>query len=258
MRDFRDAKAMAQTLREALAAKAITISHSESLEFVSKILGVSDWNVLSALLQAEPKEPQAGAATYPALPMRDLVGFPTMTFPLFIGRKKTLEALALAFNRQREVVLVTQRDPSINEPVTADMHGVGVLASLIDFLRLPDGTAKVLALASRRVKIRQFTSEETGYSAEVEDIFEGPIPDAAELMQKAVMQFQRYWTGGVPPMSLESLRMISNPGRLANSIGWCMKWPIPDKQTLLETIDPIARLETVITLLDKELAASPA
>ena len=94
MRDFRDAKAMAQALRESLSHKAMTISHSESLELVSKMLGLSDWNKLSALMQAERGDPAAPAAArktstarFPAMPLRDLVPFPTATYPLVIGRE---------------------------------------------------------------------------------------------------------------------------------------------------------------------------
>src|ERR1700720_4677175 len=92
MRDFRDAKAMAQSLRESLTTKAINISHGESLELVSKILGVADWNTLPALLQADRRDPEApvaqpqtGTASYPAIPIRDLVPFPTAIYPLFVG-----------------------------------------------------------------------------------------------------------------------------------------------------------------------------
>ena len=123
MRDFRDAKAMAQSLRESLTAKAINISHSESLELVSKMLGVSDWNTLSALLQADQRTTRASvtalparAAVYPAIPLRGLVPFPAATYPLFVGRKKTVHALNDAFARQREVVLAIQRDSAIDEP----------------------------------------------------------------------------------------------------------------------------------------------
>src|SRR4029077_4611883 len=101
MRDFRDAKAMAQTLRESLTTNAVTITHSESLELVSKMLGAADWNTLSALLQpphrpgsSPPAASPAGrerteAGCYPAVPIRDFVPFPTAVFPLFIGREKT-------------------------------------------------------------------------------------------------------------------------------------------------------------------------
>src|SRR5258708_10664046 len=120
MRDFRDAKAMAQTLRESLPTKSVNISHSESLELVSKMLGVSDWNTLSALLQADRRDTEApviqrqtGTASYPAVPIRDLVPFPTATYPLFVGREKTMRALNNAFERQREAVLAIQRRPAL-------------------------------------------------------------------------------------------------------------------------------------------------
>lgn len=123
MRDFRDAKTMAQTLRESLTTKAITISHSESLELVSKMLGVSDWNTLSALLQANRRETgisvaerPTGAVSYPAVPLRGFVPFPTGTFPIFIGREKTMHAVNHAFERHREVVLAVQREATVDEP----------------------------------------------------------------------------------------------------------------------------------------------
>jgi ATP-dependent Lon protease len=151
MRDFRDAKTMAQTLRESLTTKAVTISHSESLELVSKMLGVSDWNTLSALLQADRRETgisgakrPSEAVSYPAMPLRDLVPFPTMSYPLFVGREKTMHALDQAFERQREVVLVVQRNSAVDEPGFDDIYEVGVLASLLELMRLGDGTLKVL------------------------------------------------------------------------------------------------------------------
>src|ERR1700732_5003739 len=127
MRDFRDAKAMAQTLRESLTTKAITISHGESLELVSKILGVADWNTLSALLQADQRNAgipvansQAAVRSYPAVPLRDLVPFPTATYPLFVGREKSMHALNQAFERQREVVLAIQKNGAVGDPGFAE------------------------------------------------------------------------------------------------------------------------------------------
>jgi ATP-dependent Lon protease len=145
MRDFRDAKAIAQTLRDTLNVKAMPISHSESLEMVSRLLGVNDWNTLSAPLQNERQEGQTsapkstqGAVRYPAIPIRDFVPFPTMHFPLFVGREKTKLALDRAFESHREVVLVVQRDASVNEPGFGDIYEVGVLARLLELQRLPD------------------------------------------------------------------------------------------------------------------------
>src|SRR6202047_3642144 len=139
MRDFRDAKTMAQPLREALTTKAVNISHSESLELVSKMLGVSDWNTLSALLQADRRDTEAPVAqrqiavrSYPAVPLRDLVPFPTATYPLFVGREKTIHALNQAFERQREVVLAIQRESAVDEPKFEDLYEIGVLAQLLE------------------------------------------------------------------------------------------------------------------------------
>ncbi len=161
MRDFRDAKAMAQTLRESLTTKAINVSHSESLELVSKMLGVSDWNTLSALLQADRRDtgasvvrPRTAAANCPAVPLRDLVPFPTATYPLFVGREKTMHALSEAFERQREVVLAVQRNSAIDEPRFEDVYEIGVLAQLLEIERMSDRTLKVLVQGRRRVLIR--------------------------------------------------------------------------------------------------------
>src|SRR5215831_4243887 len=113
LRDFRDAKALAHTLRESLSHKAMTISHSESLELVSKMLGLSDWNTLAAMLQADRGESPRPAprlkTSYPAIPLRDLVPFPGATYPLFVGRDKTINAVEQAWEGEREVVLAVQR-----------------------------------------------------------------------------------------------------------------------------------------------------
>jgi ATP-dependent Lon protease len=259
MRDFRDAKTMAQTLRESLTTKAVTISHSESLELVSKILGVSDWNTLSALLQADRREtgsPAAkrlrGAASYPAIPLRDFVPFPTTSFPLFVGREKTIQALDRAFERQREVVLAVQKQGSVDEPGFDDVYEVGVLAKLLELQRLDGGTLKVLAQAHRRVVICRFIWETGAFEAEIADISEGPIRDAPFLIKRAVTRFESYaaerqihvrqiW----PPLD-----QTREPGRVADIIASCLPLPISDRQGLLATLDPVARLEKVDAFLN--------
>jgi len=161
MRDFRDAKTMAQTLREFLATKAVTITHSESLELVSKMLGVADWNTLSALLQsdhpaARPSVKPVGreraeAGRYPAVPIRDMVPFPTAVFPLFIGREKTKASLDHAFRSRRDVVLAIQKDAGVDEPGLQDILEIGLLAQLVGHEQMEDGSLKVLLEAYRRV-----------------------------------------------------------------------------------------------------------
>ena len=147
MRDFRDAKAMAQTLRQSLTQKSVAISHSESLELVSRMLGTADWNTLSALIQSGRREAATAEVVrpehpgrYPAIPLRDLVPFPTATYPIFVGRQKTMQALDHAFERQREVVIAVQKDSAVDDPQTDDFHEIGVLGRLLELARLDDGT----------------------------------------------------------------------------------------------------------------------
>jgi ATP-dependent Lon protease len=257
MRDFRDAKTMAQTLRESLTAKAVTISHSESLELVSRMLGVSDWNTLSALLQADRRDSAIpvtgrleGAVSYPALPLRDLVPFPTRTYPLFVGREKTKHALDHAFERQRELVLVVQRESAVDEPGFDDVYEIGVLAGLLELEHLPDNTLKVLAQIYRRVMIRRFIGETGAYQAEIADISEGPIPDAPELIKRAADRFESYAAARKLSRTWPALDQIRDPGRVADVISAYLALPISDKQSLLATLDPVTRLERVDALME--------
>jgi ATP-dependent Lon protease len=262
MRDFRDAKAMAHTLRESLTTKAITISHGESLELVSRMLGVADWNTLSALLQTNRSDSgntvaphQSGTASYPAIPIRDLVPFPTATFPLFVGREKTILAINQAFDRQREVVLAVQRDGTVDEPGPQDVHEIGVLAQLLEVERMDAGTLKVLTQVRRRVEIRRFVGEGGAFRAEVVDISEGPIPDAPFLIKRAALRFEDYAAARQIHKTWSPLDRMRDPGRVADVIAAHIVLPMSDRQSLLATIDPVARLDRVVALLD--LSAPP-
>jgi ATP-dependent Lon protease len=258
MRDFRDAKSMAQTLRESLTAKAVTISHSESLELVSKMLGVADWNTLSALLQTEGRGPelpaaprQAANSRYPVIPLRDFVPIPAGTFPLFVGRVKTMQALDQAFEHQCEVVLVTQRDPAIDEPGFDDVYEIGVLAQLLELERLNDGTLKVMVRAQKRVAIRRFAGVSGAYEAEVTDVNEGPIADAPDLIQQVIKHFEVYAEARDIriPQIWPLLYQTRDPGRVADIMASRMRLPLDEKQNLLATLDPVARLTRVDALM---------
>jgi ATP-dependent Lon protease len=264
MRDFRDAKAMAQTLRDHLTQKAITISHSESLELVSKMFGLADWNTLSALLQTERREtttqaPRSQSATtiYPAIPLRDLVPFPMAMYPLFVGRENTIQALNHAFERQREVVVAVQRDSGVDEPGLADVYEIGLLSQLIELERLPDGTIRVLTQGLRRVAIRRFTKEGGAFQAEVADISEGPVPDAPDLIRRAVRHFETYAAAREIriPDTWPQLNETRDPGRVADIIAARLRLPIEERYSLLATLDPVIRLERVDALVD--LSARP-
>jgi ATP-dependent Lon protease len=268
MRDFRDAKTMAQTLRDSLTTKAVTISHSESLELVSKMLGVSDWNTLSALLQANRRdagvsvaERPTGSVSYPAVPIRDFVPIPESTFPLFIGREKTKQALNQAFEGNREVVLAVQREVAVDEPGFDDVYEIGALARLLELEPQLDGSLKVLVQAQRRVVICRFTGEAGAYEAEIADVSAGPIPDARELIQNAVERFKSYAVARDigTPQTWAYLDQIRDPGRLADIISFYMALPISDKQSLLATLDPVMRLKRVDGLITtvSALSSSP-
>jgi ATP-dependent Lon protease len=266
MRDFRDAKTMAQTLRESLTGKAVNISHSESLELVSKMLGVADWNTLSALLQVDRRESGtpagkrlAGAITFPAIPIRDLVPFPTMTFPLFVGREKTIQALDRAFERQREVVLAVQKQRDVDEPGFDDVYEIGVLARLLELQRLDDGKLKVVVQAHRRVVIGRFVGQTGAFQAEIADLSEGPIPDAPFLIKRAVTQFESYAANREiqVPQIWPPLDQTRDPGRVADIIAPYLPLSIGDRQSVLATLDPVARLERVEVMLNDLKNAAP-
>src|SRR5436309_10897948 len=142
MRDFRDAKPMAQTLREALKAKSISISHSESLELISKALGSHDWNELSSMIEASRstvvKSESSATATplveagVPILPLRDIVLFPEMVCPIFVGRHKTRRAINDAIDRDGLMFAVAQLCESDDDPGLESLHSVGVVARIVN------------------------------------------------------------------------------------------------------------------------------
>lgn len=260
MRDFRDAKAMAQTLRESLTTKAVTISHSESLELVSKMLGVADWNTLSALLHAERRDAIAPIARlktttafYPAIPMRDLVPFPNATYPLYVGREKTIQALNQAFEGGREVVVAIQREATVDEPHLADVYEIGILAQLLELETLGDGTLRVLTRGLRRVALRSFAVEGAAYQAEAADVSEGAVRDARDLIRRIYQRFQDYTAvhGILVPDIWLFFDQTRDPGQIADTVATRMKLPIADKYELLATLDPLKRLERIEALLDQ-------
>ncbi|MET4261382.1 ATP-dependent Lon protease [Bradyrhizobium sp. S3.12.5] len=259
MRDFRDVKAMAQTLRDTLTTKAVTISHSESLELVSRMLGVADWNTLSALLHAERRDTatpltrlNTATAFYPAVPLRDLVPFPHAIYPMFVGRQSSVEALNQAFEGGREVVLAIQREAAVDDPRFSDVYEIGVLAQLLELEPLGDGTFRVLTRGLRRVALRGFAAEATAYRAEVADVSEAAARDARDLIRRIYQRFQDYTAahGILVPDIWLFFDQMRDPGQIADTVATRMKLPIRDKYELLATLDPMKRLERIEALLD--------
>src|ERR1700754_3131309 len=163
MRDFRDAKAMAQTLREALKAKSVSLTHSESLELVARTFGLPDWNFLAAKIQASQRVAGQSAPTVspatstgsfvPVIPMRDLVLFPLMVVPIFVGREKTRRAIERAMATSGRILVITQRRAGDDDPTLDDLHTVVVTASVIHSATLLDGTMKLFVSGHERMAI---------------------------------------------------------------------------------------------------------
>ncbi|MHC4049822.1 LON peptidase substrate-binding domain-containing protein [Bradyrhizobium sp. 25ACV] len=259
MRDFRDAKAMAQTLRESLTSKAVSLSHSESLELVSRMLGVADWNTLSAMLQAGRRDApvpivklKSSTAVYPAVPLRDFVPFPNATFPLFVGRENTVLALNHAFEGAREIVCAIQRDATVDEPRFADVYEVGLLAQLVELERLPDGSIRVLTRGIRRVGLRSFAATNNGYRSEASELPESPAADAPDLVRRTAQRFEDYAAahGLLMPDVWSFFDQTRDIGHIADTMATRMKLSVKDKYELLAILDPVKRLETIDARLD--------
>jgi uncharacterized protein len=163
MRDFRDAKVMAQTLRQALKAKSVSLTYSECLELIAKTLGFQDWNLLAATIKSSQptistskswstslRDDVIPVGVMPVLPMRDLVLFPRMVAPLFVGRDKSMRAVESAMASGGGILALTQRRPADDHPTANDLHVVGITARVIQSLALPDGTLKLLVTGSKR------------------------------------------------------------------------------------------------------------
>lgn len=268
MRDFRDAKAMAQSLREAMSTKQITLTHSETLEIVSKMLGFADWNTLLASINIDrgkpvpANPPGSRRLILSVLPIRDTVPFPDLQMPIWVKRPKTVQALSQAFLNGRELVLAAQRRQDIEEPAAKDVYDVGVIARVLDVGPPPDeviastpaleGATQVLLQTQGRAGIRNFSSQGGRYEAEINPIGEGAIPASPDLIRRAVAQFDSYTAArdiAVPQM-WPRLRDLHDPGRVADIIAQRLPLTVERKQAVLATFDPVARLELVVTQME--------
>jgi ATP-dependent Lon protease len=263
MRDFRDAKAMAQTLRQSLSARSVAISHSESLELVSKMFGTSDWNTLSAHIRNGRDAPATTSPitgisrSCPAIPLRDFVPFPHGTFPLFVARDKTRQALDRAFAGEREVALAIQKDQTVDDPGHDDLYEIGVLAEVLELEPAGEGKLRGVARATRRIAIRKFHNDADGYSAEIASFDQAPAEAPPELVRQTIDHFKTYAaTRGMRlPELWVKLEQTSDAGRIADMIGMRLMLSVPDKQALIATLDPLARLQKVDAALRAETTA---
>jgi uncharacterized protein len=263
MRDFRDAKAMAQTLREALHAKSVSFTNSESQELIARILGFRDWNVLAAKIQAtQPTSARSNTsipagAGIPIFPMRDLVLFPHMIAPIFVGRDKTRRAVECAIAGDRRVLVVAQRRGADNDPNTLEaLYPVGVTASVINRQTQVDGILKVSVCGLQRTGIVRLVDDEF-LAAEVTPMEEerGQSREAAALSSAVLDAYQIYAKvdfSALPPgpKARFGLPSIGDPSLLADTVAPLLSTSIEQKQQLLETSDVVTRLEKILDLMN--------
>ena len=196
----------------------------------------------------------------PLLPLRDVVVFPHMVIPLFVGRPKSIKALESAMESERRIMLVAQKTAAKDEPVVEDMFEVGCMATILQLLKLPDGTVKVLVEGQQRAKVNKIEDGEQHFSANVTPI--EPVDIAAdktseiEALRRAVMQqFDNYvkLNKKIPPEILTSISSIDDPGRLADTIAAHLPLKLDAKQVILDLSPIKERLENLYEQLEREV-----
>lgn len=193
----------------------------------------------------------------PLLPLRDLIIFPHMMMPLFVGREKSINALEEAMSKQVDIVLVAQKDAKTNNPSPNEIYEVGTVGTIIQLLRLPDGTVKVLVEGKRRVRIKEYISEDHFYLVKVEDIPEDVTSEteAKALMRSVKTTFESYvkLNKRIPPEILMRVSTIEEAGELSDIIVAQLNLKLEDKQKILEMSDPSLRLEEILNVMVGEI-----
>jgi len=201
-------------------------------------------------------EPARGAL-YPVLPLRDIVVFPHMIVPLFVGREKSVRALEDVMKDDKQILLVTQKNAAQDDPTTSDIYMVGTVGTVLQLLKLPDGTVKVLVEGGQRARIQRFADNDLFFQAFAETIGESTSAqqETEALARTVVSQFEQYikLNKKIPPEVLVSINQIEDPGKLADTVASHLSLKIPEKQELLETATVADRLEKVFGYMEGEI-----
>ena len=195
--------------------------------------------------------------SYPVLPLRDIVVFPQMIVPLFVGRDKSVAALESAMAGDKKIFLVSQLDPAEDDPDREALYDMGVIATVLQLLKLPDGTVRVLVEGQERATLVSLTAQAQHLVAEVEPII-AEEPEGAEvsaLMRSVVEQFENYskLNKKLPAETAVQLGQIEEPSRLADSVAANINIKVSDKQALLAELDAVRRLEMAFAFMEGEL-----
>jgi len=194
----------------------------------------------------------------PVLPLRDVVVYPHMVIPLFVGRDKSIDALDVAMKEDKQILLIAQKEAEIDDPSFDDLYEIGTLANILQLLKLPDGTVKVLVEGCERCRVTEIKETGTFYSALVEtleDSFDLDEDEADVLIRAVINSFDQYvkLNNKIPPEVLSSLAGIDDASRLGDTIAAHMALKIEEKQIILETTEVADRLENLMTLMEGEM-----
>ncbi len=193
----------------------------------------------------------------PVLPLRDVVVFPHMVIPLFVGRKKSIVALEKAMEEGKKIMLAAQKSASDDDPDIEQIHRIGTVAGILQLLKLPDGTVKVLVEGDQRAVITDYTEKESCFIADI-DMLDDALTKPEEheaLMRSVLSEFDQYvkLNMKIPPEILTSVNNIEEPGRLADTIAAHLSLKIDEKQEILEMCDVHERLEQILSVMDSEI-----
>ncbi len=193
----------------------------------------------------------------PVLALRDVVVYPHMVIPLFVGREKSIKCLEAAMDNDKQVLLVAQKDSNIDEPEASDIYEVGTVATILQLLKLPDGTVKVLVEGTQRAAVKEFVSTDEFFVATAEFLESTEIPEAEQdvFMRSAVSQFEGYvkLNKKIAPEVLSSVQGIEETARLADTMAAHMPLKVSEKQKALEYADVKERLEFLMALMEGEI-----
>ncbi len=200
---------------------------------------------------------------YPVLPLRDIVVFPHMIVPLFVGREKSVNALEEVKREDKQILLVAQKDAQKEDPQSGDLYDVGTLASILQLLKLPDGTIKVLVEGGQRARVKQFTENDSFLEAEADVIAEDESSEERDLdalRRSVVSQFEQYikLNKKIPPEVLNTVSQIEEPSKLADTVASHLSLKIADKQELLEADTVAERLEKIYGYIEGEIGGLEA
>ncbi|MBI1425310.1 MAG: endopeptidase La [Gammaproteobacteria bacterium] len=195
--------------------------------------------------------------TIPVLPLRDVVVYPHMVIPLFVGRDKSIQALESAMEKDKQILLVAQKSAAEDDPSPSDVYNIGTVSSILQLLKLPDGTVKVLVEGNKRARIVHFVANENFFNAQIVLVDEklGNERESEVLVRSLITQFDQYvkLNKKVPPEILTSLSSIDDPSRLVDTIAAHMSLKIDEKQKILEIEDLRERFEHMMALIESEI-----